>query len=153
MEKHIFRNINKFNPELILISAGFDAHKDDPLGQLNLDEKDFIWVTNEIKLIAEKLCSNRLVSILEGGYNISALSSCVLEHIKVFSVYFFILSQSSFFINILFKMLNPWVLNILLDVLFLIIYHITYITWYSCLHNVEYKCSIIFMRFLTYMVC
>ena len=83
MEKHIFPNINKFNPELILISAGFDAHKDDPLGQLNLDEKDFIWVTNEIKLIAEKLCDNRLVSILEGGYNISALSSCVLEHIKV----------------------------------------------------------------------
>ena len=73
----------EFRPDFILISAGFDAHKDDPLASLNISEKTFNLLTNSLKKLAEKFCGGRILSILEGGYNLNALSSCVFDHIKI----------------------------------------------------------------------
>ena len=76
-------NVKKFEPELILISAGFDAHKDDPLAYLKLTEDDYRWVTGEIMKLANEFCKGRIVSSLEGGYNLDALGRSVTEHIRV----------------------------------------------------------------------
>jgi acetoin utilization deacetylase AcuC-like enzyme len=74
--------IRDFKPDLIFISAGFDAHKDDPIGGLNLDEDDFAWITHQLVDIADEVCAGRIVSSLEGGYNLSALATCALAHVK-----------------------------------------------------------------------
>jgi len=76
------QNLLEFNPDYVLISAGFDAHRDDPLASLNLTEKTFIELTKELKMLAEQKSGGRILSILEGGYDLNALSSCVLEHIR-----------------------------------------------------------------------
>jgi len=73
-----------FEPELILISAGFDAHIKDPLANINLTEEDYYWVTQEMVKIAKQSCGGRIVSTLEGGYNLSVLGQCVLAHVKAF---------------------------------------------------------------------
>jgi acetoin utilization deacetylase AcuC-like enzyme len=70
-------------PELIFISAGFDAHREDDLGQLGLVEQDYVWMTQRIKDIAQKYARGRIVSCLEGGYNLSALSRSVEAHLRV----------------------------------------------------------------------
>jgi len=70
-------------PELILISAGFDAHREDDIGQLGLVEQDYVWITQRIKDVAAKHARGRIVSCLEGGYNLSALSRSVEAHIRV----------------------------------------------------------------------
>ena len=70
-------------PELILISAGFDAHREDDIGQLGLVEQDYVWITQRIKEVAAKHARGRIVSCLEGGYNLSALSRSVEAHIRV----------------------------------------------------------------------
>ena len=82
MESFVLPALRKFNPDLILISAGFDAHKDDPLAQLNLIEEDYIWITNEIMSIAADSCDGRVVSTLEGGYNLVALANSVASHVR-----------------------------------------------------------------------
>ena len=74
--------LNEFAPDLVMISAGFDAHKDDPIGGLNLDEDDFVWITNELMKVAATHCQGKIVSVLEGGYNLKALSHCVSAHVK-----------------------------------------------------------------------
>jgi acetoin utilization deacetylase AcuC-like enzyme len=71
-----------FKPDFILISAGFDAHKDDPLGQLRLTENDFAWATASLMDMARKVCGGRVVSVLEGGYNLDALADCVTAHVE-----------------------------------------------------------------------
>ena len=76
-------NLLEFNPEFVLVSAGFDAHRDDPLASLNLTEKTFKELTKELKSLAPQKSGGRILSLLEGGYNLNALSSCVLEHLKV----------------------------------------------------------------------
>jgi len=76
-------NLLEFNPEFVLLSAGFDAHRDDPLASLNLTEKTFIELTIELKRLAHEKSGGRILSLLEGGYDLNALSSCVLEHLKV----------------------------------------------------------------------
>ena len=73
----ILPRVKAFAPELIVISAGFDAHKDDPLAGLHLDEEDFRWVTEEIKAICPKI-----VSVLEGGYDLNALANSVRAHLE-----------------------------------------------------------------------
>ena len=73
--------LNRFQPELILISAGFDAHNDDPLAQLCLLEADFAWATSKIREVADAHASGRVVSVLEGGYSLSALASSVEAHL------------------------------------------------------------------------
>lgn len=75
--------LREFKPEMIFISAGFDAHYEDDLGGLKLLEKDFVWVTEQVKQIADETAQGRIVSMLEGGYVLSALARSVAAHIKV----------------------------------------------------------------------
>ncbi|ABE45059.1 histone deacetylase family protein [Polaromonas sp. JS666] len=72
-----------FKPEMIFISAGFDAHRDDELGQLGLVEQDYAWITQRIKDVAKRHAQGRIVSSLEGGYNLRALGRSVEAHIRV----------------------------------------------------------------------
>jgi acetoin utilization deacetylase AcuC-like enzyme len=74
--------LDAFKPEIIFISAGFDAHKDDDLGQLGMTEADYVWITKELMAIADKHCNGRIVSSLEGGYNLNALANSVHAHVK-----------------------------------------------------------------------
>src|SRR5215213_9231621 len=74
-----------FNPDLIIISAGFDSHLDDPLGQLRLTDEDFVDMTHALKQWAESSCKGRLVSCLEGGYNLQTLGETVRVHVKELS--------------------------------------------------------------------
>ncbi len=83
VERDWIPNINRFQPELILISAGFDAHKEDPLAYLKLTEADYSWVTAEIVKLANRFSKGRVVSMLEGGYHLDALGRSVTEHIRV----------------------------------------------------------------------
>ncbi len=73
--------ITAFAPELLIISAGFDAHHDDPLAQISLRTEDFSWLTGELVTIARTCCAGRIVSLLEGGYDLSALSASVAAHV------------------------------------------------------------------------
>jgi acetoin utilization deacetylase AcuC-like enzyme len=74
--------LKKFKPDLLLISAGFDAHKDDPLASIMLVEDDFKWITQELMTIAESCCNGRIISVLEGGYNLKALAASVAIHVE-----------------------------------------------------------------------
>ncbi|MEY3781919.1 MAG: hypothetical protein RIS97_97 [Pseudomonadota bacterium] len=75
--------LEAFKPQMIFISAGFDAHKDDDLGQLGLVEADYAWITARIKDIAKRHAHGRIVSCLEGGYNLNALARSVEAHVRV----------------------------------------------------------------------
>lgn len=77
-----FAPIEKFKPELIFFSAGFDGHKLDLIADLNLIEADYYWLTQRIKQIADKYSKGKMISVLEGGYCLEALGSSVLAHIK-----------------------------------------------------------------------
>jgi acetoin utilization deacetylase AcuC-like enzyme len=82
IESHWLPKLEAFQPEMILVSAGFDAHIEDDIANLRLVEKDYTWVTEEIKKIADKYAKGRIVSALEGGYALSALGRSVTAHIK-----------------------------------------------------------------------
>ncbi len=82
MTNLILPALRNHKPELILISAGFDAHRDDPLATLELVESDFKWITKEINKIAADCCHGRVVSSLEGGYNLLALGRSVAQHVE-----------------------------------------------------------------------
>jgi acetoin utilization deacetylase AcuC-like enzyme len=71
-----------FEPHLVLVSAGFDAHRDDPLASMNVTEKGYARMTTIVRDIAERFCEGRLVSLLEGGYNLEALARCVERHLR-----------------------------------------------------------------------
>jgi acetoin utilization deacetylase AcuC-like enzyme len=75
--------LEEFKPEMIFISAGFDAHREDDLGQMGLTEQDYAWITTQIKEVARRHANGRIVSALEGGYNLSALARSVEAHIRV----------------------------------------------------------------------
>ena len=75
--------LEAFEPELIFISAGFDAHREDDMGQLGLVEQDYAWITHRIKGVADRFAKGRIVSCLEGGYNLSALARSVEAHLRV----------------------------------------------------------------------
>ena len=79
--EHILNKINQFRPEFILFSAGFDAHKDDPLAQLYLQTEDFYTLTKRTLDLAKKHCSGKVVSILEGGYDLQALQDSTVRHV------------------------------------------------------------------------
>jgi acetoin utilization deacetylase AcuC-like enzyme len=81
-ESRILPNLMSFHPDLILISAGFDAHQDDPLANLRLVEADFAWATDQIAEVARKQAGGRVVSMLEGGYNLAALARSTAVHVK-----------------------------------------------------------------------
>ncbi|WP_068298728.1 histone deacetylase family protein [Pararhodobacter sp. CCB-MM2] len=82
-ESMVFPRLEAFQPELIIVSAGFDAHIDDPLAQLALTEEDFFWITQRICDVADAHCGGRVVSVLEGGYNLDALAASCATHIRV----------------------------------------------------------------------
>jgi acetoin utilization deacetylase AcuC-like enzyme len=75
--------LEAFKPEMIFISAGFDAHRDDELGQLGLVEADYAWITRRIMDVAQRHAQGRIVSALEGGYHLDALARSVEAHIRV----------------------------------------------------------------------
>jgi len=83
IETHWMPRLEEFRPEMVFISAGFDAHREDDLGQLGLTEQDYVWITSRIKDIARKHSRGRIVSSLEGGYNLDALGRSVEAHLRV----------------------------------------------------------------------
>ena len=83
MTQRILPALDAFRPELVLISAGFDAHRSDPLAQLMLDEEDYTWVTEKLIEIAYRHAGGRLISALEGGYDLAALGASAAAHIRV----------------------------------------------------------------------
>jgi acetoin utilization deacetylase AcuC-like enzyme len=80
---HILPQLDAFAPELILVSAGFDAHRDDPLANLNWTTADFAWLTERICDLADHHCAGRVVSALEGGYDLPALAASTAAHVTV----------------------------------------------------------------------
>ena len=78
----IIPRLIKFEPEFLLISAGFDGHQDDQISQTQWAESDFIYITKKLKSIANQFCEDRIVSCLEGGYHLEKLSTCCVSHIK-----------------------------------------------------------------------
>jgi len=81
--EHILPRLEGFAPELVMISAGFDAHIDDPLAQLEVETEDFDWLTRELLAIAQRHAGGRLVSVLEGGYDLQALAESVASHVRI----------------------------------------------------------------------
>jgi acetoin utilization deacetylase AcuC-like enzyme len=74
--------LDAFSPQMVFVSAGFDAHRDDPLAYLKLGDEDYRWVTEKLLEVADRHAQGRVVSTLEGGYNTEALGRCVVEHVS-----------------------------------------------------------------------
>jgi acetoin utilization deacetylase AcuC-like enzyme len=77
--------LESFKPQMIFISAGFDAHKEDLLGGMALIEADYAWMTRELMQVAARHSQGRMVSMLEGGYNLSALGRSAVAHVRALS--------------------------------------------------------------------
>jgi acetoin utilization deacetylase AcuC-like enzyme len=82
LEQHWLPALDEFKPQMVLISAGFDAHRDDLLGGMALVEDDYAWMTRELMKVAERHAEGRIVSMLEGGYNLEALGRSAVAHVK-----------------------------------------------------------------------
>ena len=80
--ERILPALDRFRPELVIVSAGFDAHREDPLAQLQLETEDFAWITQELLAIAGQHAGSRLVSALEGGYDLAALADSAAAHVR-----------------------------------------------------------------------
>ncbi len=85
MSQHILPAIDRFAPDLIMISAGFDAHIRDPLAQLELVEDDFAWITERLMALTDHHCGRRIVSMLEGGYDLNSLEASAGAHLRILS--------------------------------------------------------------------
>ena len=83
VETHWTPRMDAFAPELILVSAGFDAHREDDMGQLGLTDQDFVWLSQWVMDMARRHARGRVVSVLEGGYALDALARCVEGHVRV----------------------------------------------------------------------
>lgn len=83
MEAEVLPAVERFVPEFVFISAGFDAHVDDPLAGMNLTEDDFSWITQRLCDLAAKHCKGRVVSCLEGGYDLQALAASAAAHVSI----------------------------------------------------------------------
>ena len=81
MEEIALPAIERFKPEFLLISAGFDAHRADPLAALELETEDYTWITEQLCALADNLCEGRVVSTLEGGYDLNALAESTAAHV------------------------------------------------------------------------
>ena len=81
-ETRILPAARQFRPDAILLSAGFDAHRDDPLGSINLQSQSYTWMTQQMMELADQCCDGKLISVLEGGYDFEALSQSVAAHVK-----------------------------------------------------------------------
>ena len=82
---HWLPALERFEPEMVFISAGFDAHRDDDMAMLQLVDADYVWVTQQVKAVADRTAHGRIVSLLEGGYDLQALGRCVVAHLRVLS--------------------------------------------------------------------
>lgn len=82
MTDTILPALRTFDPDILFISAGFDAHARDPMANMRLTVADFVWATEELLKVADEHCEGRLVSVLEGGYDVVALAACVSAHIR-----------------------------------------------------------------------
>ena len=82
-KKEILEKVSEYKPEMLFISAGFDAHKNDPLANLNFSTDDFRIITKLLCEFADNHCNGRVVSTLEGGYDLPSLAECVAAHVKV----------------------------------------------------------------------
>jgi acetoin utilization deacetylase AcuC-like enzyme len=82
-EERVLPALDAFRPQLVIVSAGFDAHRSDPLAQLMLDEGDYAWVTEKLVGLARRHARGRLVSTLEGGYDLAALGASAAAHLRV----------------------------------------------------------------------
>jgi acetoin utilization deacetylase AcuC-like enzyme len=80
--ERILPALDRFRPELVIVSAGFDAHRDDPLAQLQLETEDFTWISEQLLAIATQHAKGRLVSALEGGYDLDALAASAAAHVR-----------------------------------------------------------------------
>ena len=85
VENHWLPALESFKPEMLFISAGFDAHREDDLAMMKLVEADYTWVTQQLRQVAERHAGGRIVSMLEGGYNLHALGRSAAAHIRVLS--------------------------------------------------------------------
>jgi acetoin utilization deacetylase AcuC-like enzyme len=83
IEENWIARLDAFRPQMVFVSAGFDAHRDDELGQLGLVEADYAWITEQVKALAVRHAQGRIVSCLEGGYNLGALARSVAAHLRV----------------------------------------------------------------------
>ena len=83
VQEHWLPALDRFAPQMLFMSAGFDAHRDDDMAMLRLVEADYAWVTRELKMVADKHAQGRMVSMLEGGYELHALGRSVATHLKV----------------------------------------------------------------------
>ena len=83
VERHWLPALEDFAPQLVLFSAGFDAHVEDDMAMLRLVDQDYAWVTQQVKAIADRHAGGRIVSVLEGGYALSALGRSVVQHLRV----------------------------------------------------------------------
>jgi len=82
VEREWLPAFDRFSPQMLFVSAGFDAHRDDPLAGLGWDEEDYAWVTRQLVRVAEHHCAGRIVSVLEGGYDLHALARSVRAHAR-----------------------------------------------------------------------
>lgn len=80
---HWLPALDRFKPDMIFVSAGFDAHRDDDMAQLQFEDEDYVWITRQIRAMAGKYSQSRIVSALEGGYELKSLARCVAAHIRV----------------------------------------------------------------------
>ncbi|MCW5752096.1 MAG: histone deacetylase family protein [Alphaproteobacteria bacterium] len=86
VERELVPALDAFRPELLLVSAGFDGHRADPLAELNLTEEDYGWVTAQLCTVANRHAKGRLVSALEGGYDLNALANAAAAHVRALMV-------------------------------------------------------------------
>ncbi len=77
---HVPEKLRTFQPDLLLVSSGFDMHRDDPLSSMQLEVEDYLWLGQQLRALADELTEGRLVSVLEGGYNLTALAECVAAY-------------------------------------------------------------------------
>ena len=82
MTETVLPALRAFEPDIVLISAGFDAHRADPLAMLNFEDEDYAWATTALLAAADDLCGGRVVSTLEGGYDLKALASSAAAHVR-----------------------------------------------------------------------
>jgi acetoin utilization deacetylase AcuC-like enzyme len=82
VQEHWLPALHAFRPQMIFFSAGFDAHRDDDMGGMALVEADYAWITHQVMVVAREHAQGRIVSCLEGGYNLSALGRSVVAHLK-----------------------------------------------------------------------
>jgi acetoin utilization deacetylase AcuC-like enzyme len=85
MSSRVLPELERFEPEVLMVSAGFDAHQADPLASINLTDDGFEMITRSLVAVADRFCKGRMISVLEGGYSLRALGRSVVRHVRAMS--------------------------------------------------------------------